>query len=106
MFNNLTVPEVAPTAVTYILLAGNTGLYPQKDESSPSPVTPASPAAMVCVWERECVYERERERVCVWVCVRESVCVCERERECVCVREREFACVKERVSVCVCVCKD
>ena len=33
-----------------------------------------------------CVYEREREWVCVWVrsCVHESVCVCVRG-ECVCV---------------------
>ncbi len=41
----------------------------------------------------KCVYERERERVCV--CKREieceCVCVCDREIECVCVcvRERE-----------------
>ena len=45
----------------------------------------------VCVQERECVYEGERENGCV-LCVRVSVCVCmkERERMCVC--------------VCVCVC--
>ena len=36
---------------------------------------------------------RERERVCVFVRVRE--CVCERKRERVCVRES--ACVSERV---------
>ena len=36
---------------------------------------------------------RERENVCVWLCVY----MCERERMCVCVRERE------RVYVCVCV---
>ena len=36
---------------------------------------------LVCVRDRECVCgERERESVCVLVCVREkeSVCVCER----------------------------
>ncbi len=39
----------------------------------------------VCV----CVYEGERE--CVCVCLRESVCLYEKEREivCVCVTERE-----------------
>ena len=47
----------------------------------------------------------ERERVCVYVCVRERggggereperglVCVRERESDCVCVREREIVCV-------------
>ena len=33
----------------------------------------------------------EKERVCVYVCVRESVCVCESERESE--RERECVCV-------------
>ena len=59
----------------------------------------------MCVSERVCERERERERrVCV--CVRERVCVCERERErdvCVCERERESVCGL-RVCVCVCVC--
>ena len=35
---------------------------------------------------RERVSEKERERVCVWGCVREIVCVCERVCVCVCLR--------------------
>ncbi len=49
----------------------------------------------VCGCERESVCVRERERECV--CERESVCVRERERERVCEREREY--VRERVCV-------
>ena len=50
-------PEVPPTAVTYILEAGNTGLYPQYRESTPSPETPASPAALSIVtpWARSLI---------------------------------------------------
>jgi len=44
------------------------------------------------VRERECVFEREIERVCV--CVYER----ERERECVCERERDRVCETERAS--------
>ncbi len=48
---------------------------------------------------------RERESVCVYVCVRGERG--ERERECVCEREianeRECVCVRERESVCVCM---
>ena len=44
---------------------------------------------LVCVWERAracvCVRESERERESVWACERVCVC-CEREREWVCVR--------------------
>ena len=73
--------------------------------------------------EREGGGVRERECVCVWVCVREGgwgrerererVCVCVREGgggvkegEWVCVCEREFrcVCVRERGNMCVCVC--
>jgi len=55
-------------------------------------------------WERECVCICERERdgvmyVCLWECVyereRDSVCVCVCLWECVCVREREIVCVCE-----------
>ena len=43
-----------------------------------------------------CVWERERERVCVCVRERERVCVCERERVCVCVRASVCVCARER----------
>ncbi len=70
--------------------------------------------ACVCVWEREresvcvsfsvcvCVRVWERECVCVFLCV----CVC--ERECVCFYIIKYiylcvcACVRERESVCMC----
>ena len=46
---------------------------------------------------KACVYERERERVCVYTCgvyVRVKMCSCARERD----RDRE------RMCVCVCMC--
>ena len=56
----------------------------------------------VCVYERESVWERERECVCVWERERECMCesVCETERE----RKREGVCVLEREIASECVC--
>ena len=45
---------------------------------------------VLCVCERVCLRESERESVCVRVCERER----ERERVCVCVRERQSVCVR------------
>jgi len=41
-----------------------------------------------------CVYTREGESVCVYVCIR-SVCVCIRERVCVYTRVGVCACIRE-----------
>jgi len=58
----------------------------------------------VCERERVCGFVCARESQSVCVCVKESVCVLERVKVCVYEKDRETVCMREKVIVCVCVC--